>query len=54
MVTHNMQIVKNHAERVIRMESGKIVEDSINVTPGPLNKEIKCSEGKCAEGGVIA
>jgi energy-coupling factor transport system ATP-binding protein len=54
MVTHNMQIVKNHAERVIRMESGKIVEDSINVIPGPLNKEIKCSEGKCAEGGVIA
>ncbi|MFY1111340.1 MAG: ABC transporter ATP-binding protein [Methanosarcinaceae archaeon] len=27
MVTHNMQIVENYAERVIRMESGKIIED---------------------------
>ncbi|MGB9939318.1 ABC transporter ATP-binding protein [Methanosarcina sp.] len=30
MVTHNMQIVKDHAERIIRMEAGKIVEDSGN------------------------
>jgi energy-coupling factor transport system ATP-binding protein len=52
MVTHNMQIVKNHAERVIRMVSGKIVEDSANEIPGSLNKEIERSEGKCAEGGV--
>ena len=29
MVTHNMQIVENYAERVIRMESGKIIEDTI-------------------------
>ncbi len=28
MVTHNMQIVENYAERVIRMESGKIIEDT--------------------------
>lgn len=27
MVTHNMQIVENYAERVIHMESGKIIED---------------------------
>lgn len=27
MVTHNLQIVENYAERVIRMESGKIIED---------------------------
>ncbi|WP_440945193.1 ABC transporter ATP-binding protein [Methanosarcina sp. T3] len=30
MVTHNLQIVRDHVERVIRMESGKIVEDSVN------------------------
>jgi len=28
MVTHNMQIVKDHAERVIRMADGKIIEDT--------------------------
>lgn len=32
MVTHNMQIVKDHAERVIRMEAGKIVEDTSRIT----------------------
>ena len=31
MVTHNMQIVKDHAERIIRMEAGKIVEDTGNI-----------------------
>lgn len=30
MVTHNMQIVKDHAKRIIRMEAGKIVEDTGN------------------------
>lgn len=50
MVTHNMQIVKNHAERVILMDSGKIVEDSVNGIPGSFKKETKCTEGKCAEG----
>jgi energy-coupling factor transport system ATP-binding protein len=30
MVTHNLQIVKDHAERIIRMEAGKIVEDTDN------------------------
>ncbi|MHC1755003.1 MAG: ABC transporter ATP-binding protein [Methanosarcina sp.] len=50
MVTHNMQIVKDHAERVIRMESGKIVGDSANGTSDPVKKEIKCAEGKSAEG----
>ncbi|WP_205793757.1 ABC transporter ATP-binding protein [Methanosarcina sp. MSH10X1] len=30
MVTHNLQIVKDHAERIIRMEAGKIVEDTGN------------------------
>lgn len=30
MVTHNLQLVKDHAERVIRMEAGKIVEDTAN------------------------
>jgi energy-coupling factor transport system ATP-binding protein len=30
MINHNMQIEKNHAERVIRMEAGKIVEDTGN------------------------
>jgi energy-coupling factor transport system ATP-binding protein len=54
MVTHNMQIVKNHAERVVRMESGKIVEDSANGISTSFNKEIKCKEGKCIEGGTIA
>ncbi len=28
MITHNLQLVKNHAERVIRMEAGKIIEDT--------------------------
>lgn len=37
MVTHNMQIVKDHAERIIRMEAGKIVEDTCN--RGPVRKE---------------
>jgi energy-coupling factor transporter ATP-binding protein EcfA2 len=54
MVTHNMQIVKNHAERVIRMSSGKIVEDSANETSGSIEKDIKRTEGKYAERGVIA
>jgi len=30
MVTHNLQIVKDYVERVIRMEAGKIVEDTVN------------------------
>lgn len=30
MVTHNLQLVKDHAERVIRMETGKIIEDTVN------------------------
>ncbi|MGB9927564.1 MAG: ABC transporter ATP-binding protein [Methanosarcina sp.] len=30
MVTHNLQLVKNHVERVIRMQAGKIVEDTAN------------------------
>jgi energy-coupling factor transport system ATP-binding protein len=30
MVTHNLQLVKDHAERVIRMETGKIIEDTAN------------------------
>lgn len=30
MVTHNLQLAKDHAERVIRMEAGKIVEDTAN------------------------
>lgn len=54
MVTHNMQIVKNHAERVIRMDSGRIVEDSTNGIPGSFNKRIKCTEAERAEGGVKA
>lgn len=52
MVTHNLQIVKNHAERVIRMVSGKIVEDSANGIHISVKKEIKHSKGKCAEGGA--
>ena len=28
MITHNMQLIKDHAERVIRMEAGKIIEDT--------------------------
>lgn len=53
MVTHNMQIVKNHAERVIRMESGRIVEDSINVVQNPIETGTGCIEGKCIEGNCI-
>jgi energy-coupling factor transport system ATP-binding protein len=58
MVTHNMQIVKDHAERVIRMDSGKIVEDSVNGIPYSIKKDNKCvegncTEGECAEGGVM-
>ncbi len=34
MVTHNMQIVKDHAERIIRMEAGKIIEDTRRGTAG--------------------
>jgi len=30
MVTHNLQLVKDHAERVIHMQAGKIVEDTAN------------------------
>lgn len=54
MVTHNMQIVKNHAERVIRMVSGKIVEDSAYGPLCSIKKDIKCTEGKYVEGGVKA
>ncbi|WP_269850157.1 energy-coupling factor ABC transporter ATP-binding protein [Methanosarcina horonobensis] len=59
MVTHNMQIVKNHVERVILMESGKIVEDLVNGTGGSFNKKIECvkgnfTEGKCTDWGIIA
>ncbi len=53
MVTHNMQIVKDHAERVIRMASGKIVEDSANGACNSFKRNIKCVEEKCAEGGAI-
>ncbi|WP_410509233.1 ABC transporter ATP-binding protein [Methanosarcina hadiensis] len=54
MVTHNMQIVKNHAERVIRMDAGRIVEDSANRTHGSLSKETRCTEAECADRGVNA
>ncbi len=47
MVTHNLQLVKDHAERVIRMEAGKIVEDKANI--GFAGKEFsKCIRGACA------
>lgn len=54
MVTHNMQIVKSHAERVIRMDAGRIAEDSANRSPGSLSEEIKCTEAECADRGVNA
>lgn len=30
MVTHNLQLVKDHVERVIRMEAGRIIQDTAN------------------------
>ena len=50
MVTHNLQIVRDHAERVIRMESGKIVEDSVNRKFS--SKE--CVSKECVRGGTCA
>lgn len=50
MVTHNLQIVRDHAERVIRMESGKIVEDSVNREF--TSKE--CVSKECVRGGTCA
>ncbi|KKH47716.1 ABC transporter ATP-binding protein [Methanosarcina sp. 1.H.A.2.2] len=50
MVTHNLQIVRDHAERVIRMESGKIVEDSVNRKVS--SKE--CVSKECVRGGTCA
>ncbi|KKG09219.1 ABC transporter ATP-binding protein [Methanosarcina sp. 2.H.A.1B.4] len=50
MVTHNLQIVRDHAERVIRMESGKIVEDSVNRNFS--RKE--CVSKECVRGGTCA
>ncbi|AKB32231.1 Duplicated ATPase component of energizing module of predicted tryptophan ECF transporter [Methanosarcina siciliae HI350] len=47
MVTHNLQIVRDHVERVIRMESGKIVEDS--VTRKFSGKESVKEESDCKE-----
>lgn len=50
MVTHNLQIVKDYVERVIRMESGRIVEDSVNrkfSRKGSVGKE-RVRGGTCA------
>jgi len=65
MVTHNLQIVRDHVERVIRMESGKIVEDSVNRKfsgKGPVDEESEYKKhvGKesvskeCVRGGTCA
>jgi len=65
MVTHNLQIVRDHVERVIRMESGKIVEDSVNRKfsgKGPVDEENVYGEHvskesvskECAKGGTCA
>jgi len=50
MVTHNLQIVRDHAERVIRMESGKIVEDSVN----RKFSSQECVSQECVRGGTCA
>ncbi|AKB17927.1 MULTISPECIES: ABC transporter ATP-binding protein [unclassified Methanosarcina] len=60
MVTHNLQIVRDHVERVIRMESGKIVEDSVNrkfsgkecFSKECVSKE--CFSKECVRGGTCA
>ncbi len=65
MVTHNLQIVRDHAERVIRMESGKIVEDLVNrkfsskecVSKECVSKECvskECVSKECVRGGTCA
>ena len=49
MVTHNLQIVKDYVERVIRMEAGKIVEDTANREyAGGESVSIRCIGGACA------
>lgn len=55
MVTHNLQIVRDHVERVIHMESGKIVEDSVNrkfSSKECVSKE--CVSKECVRGGTCA
>ena len=55
MVTHNLQIVRDHVERVIRMESGKIVENSVNrkfSSKECVSKE--CVSKECVRGGTCA
>lgn len=48
MVTHNMQIVKDHAERVIRMEAGRIVEDTSMESAGREKVSREQIGGACA------
>jgi energy-coupling factor transport system ATP-binding protein len=48
MVTHNMQLVKDHAERVIRMEAGKIVEDTSMESAGREQVSREQIGGACA------
>ena len=52
MVTHNMQIVKDHAERIIRMEAGKIVEDTCRGTAG--KEQISREQVSREQGGICA
>lgn len=47
MVTHNLQLVKDHAERVIRMEAGKIIEDRTN--RGLAGKGESADKRECAD-----
>lgn len=48
MVTHNMQIVKDHAKRVIRMAAGKIIEDTSRGTAGSEQVSREQIGGICA------
>lgn len=48
MVTHNMQIVKDHAERIIRMDAGKIIEDIRTETADSEQVSREHSGGVCA------
>ncbi|AKB44324.1 ABC transporter ATP-binding protein [Methanosarcina vacuolata] len=52
MVTHNMQIVKDHAERIIRMEAGKIVEDTRRGTAG--REQMNSEQVSREHGGICA
>ncbi len=55
MVTHNMQIVENYAERVIRMESGKIIEDTANnAKKSTVNNTKKDTENESSNRKIAA